>query len=201
MDALKAIVTSEARARVLTSLFGESGRRFYQGELTRVTGLPKLAVQRELRRLVDAGLVRHEVVAGRRLYRADPAASVYEEISSLVRKLRGPQSVIRSALAVRKGIRLAFVFGSFARGEQTAASDIDLMVLTEDSPRVIRTALANAERDLSRSVNENVLTVGEWVSRVRSHDPFIAEILRGPKLWAVGDDEALTSLEPRGRMP
>lgn len=201
MDALKAIVTSEARARVLTSLFGESGRRFYQSELSRAAGLPKLAVQRELRRLVDAGLVRQEIVAGRRLYWADTAASVYEEISSLVRKLRGPQSVIRSALAVRKGIRLAFVFGSFARGEQTASSDIDLMVLGEEPPRVIRTALAKAERDLSRSVNENVMTVGEWAARVRSHDPFIAEISRGPKLWVYGDDEALRSLEPRGRTP
>src|SRR6266508_447591 len=117
MDALKALVTSEARARVLSSLFSERGRRFYQRELARATQLPLAAVQRELRRLVAGGLVHRELVGGRGLYSADVRSAVYVELAAIVRKLRGPQPVIRDVLARRRRVRLAFVFGSLARGD------------------------------------------------------------------------------------
>jgi predicted nucleotidyltransferase len=180
---------------VLATLFGERGRVFYQSELGRATGQPLTAVQRELKRLVDADLVRSETLAGRRVYRANDESAVYAEIASLVRKLRGPNTVIRDALSVRRGISTAFVFGSFAEGGADATSDVDVMVIGEDSPRAIRTALARAERDLSRSVNEHVITAREWRSRLARHDPFFSNVRKGPKLWVVGDERTLRQLE------
>ena len=199
MDVLKALFTSEARARVLTSLFGERGRAFYQSELARATELPINAVQRELKRLVNAGLVRREIVTGRRVYEADRRSAIYEEMSSMIRKLRGPATVIRDALAVRSGTEVAFIFGSFASGEETASSDVDLMVLTDDSSRAIRTALGRAERDLARTINEHVMTTGEWRKRLRKRDPFISHVRSGPRAWVKGDDSVLGTLDPKRR--
>jgi uncharacterized protein len=195
MDPLKALVTSEARARVLSSLFAERGRAFFQRELSRATQLPITAVQRELRRLVASGLVHREVVGGRGRYSADASSAVYAELSSIVRKLRGPQTVIRDALAVRPRIQVAFVFGSFARGESTASSDIDLMILGQEPARAVRTALARAERDLGRTVNEHVLSTKEWTSRLQARDPFLENVQRARKLWVIGEEDALRALE------
>jgi predicted nucleotidyltransferase len=197
MDALKAIVGSEARARVLTALFAERGRSFYQKELARATELPLIAVQRELKRLVTSGLVTVSTAAGRRVYSADPASAVYAEIAGLLRKLRGPQAALREALAIRRNVEVAFVFGSLASGSATAASDVDLMILGSESPRLVRTALARAERDLKRSINEHVMTSAEWTARLRKRDPFLTNVRSEPKLWVVGNDEALAALDYR----
>jgi predicted nucleotidyltransferase len=197
MDALQALVLSEARAKVLTALFGERGRAFYQRELERVTGLPVVAVQRQLKRLSSAGLVVVGTAGGRRVYSADTRSAVYDEIASIVRKLRGPVAALRSALAVRRGVELAFVFGSFATGSATASSDVDLMVLGDDSARLVRAALAGAERELRRSINEHVMTTQEWKARLRKRDPFLSNVRMEPKLWVIGEEDGLTRLDPR----
>jgi len=192
-------VLSEARAKVLTALFSERGRAYHQRELGRVTGLPVVAVQRQLRRLSAAGLVTVGTAGGRRVYSADTRSAVYEEIASIVRKLRGPVATLRSALAARRGVGLAFVFGSFATGSATASSDVDLMVLGDDSARLVRAALAGAERDLRRSINEHVMTTGEWTARLRKRDPFLSNVRTEPKLWVVGEEDQLARLDPRRR--
>jgi len=197
MDALQALVLSEARAKVLTALFGERGRAFYQRELERVTGLPVVAVQRQLKRLSSAGLVAVGTAGGRRVYSADTRSAVYDEIASIVRKLRGPVAALRSALAVRRGVELAFVFGSFATGSATASSDVDLMVLGDDSSRLVRAALAGAERELRRSINEHVMTTQEWKARLRKRDPFLSNVRMEPKLWVIGEEDELARLDPR----
>jgi len=199
MDALQALVLSEARAKVLTALFSERGRAFYQRELERVTGLPVVAVQRQLRRLSSAGLVAVGTAGGRRVYSADTGSAVYEEIASIVRKLRGPVAALRSTLAVRRRVRLAFIFGSFAAGSATASSDVDLMVLGDDSARLVRAALAAAERELRRSINEHVITTQEWKARLSKGDPFLSNVRTEPRLWVIGEEDELARLDPRRR--
>src|SRR3989442_10513830 len=199
MDALQALVLSEARAKVLTALFSERGRAFYQRELERVTGLPVVAVQRQLRRLSSAGLVAVGTAGGRRVYSADTRSAVYEEIASIVRKLRGPVAALRSALTVRRRVELTFVFGSFATGSATASSDVDLMVLGDDSARLVRAALAGAERELRRSINEHVMTTDEWKTRLRKRDPFLNNVRTEAKLWVIGEEDQLARLDPRRR--
>jgi predicted nucleotidyltransferase len=195
VDALQGLVLSEARAKVLTALFNERGRTFYQAELARVTGLPIAAVQRQLKRLGAAGLVSASTAGGRRVYSADPQSAIFDEVSSIVRKLRGPATSLRPALK-RHRVELAFVFGSFASGSATASSDMDLMVLGSESSRVIRGELAKAERDLGRSVNEHVMTAREWMTRLRKDDPFLGNVRAGPKLWVIGDERELAELDP-----
>src|SRR5438309_10584159 len=97
MDALRGLVLSEARAKVLTALFSERGRTFYQTELARATGLPIVAVQRQLKRLIAAGLVTASMAPGRRGYAANPRSAIFDEVSSIVPTLRGPATTLRPA--------------------------------------------------------------------------------------------------------
>ena len=132
------------------------------------------------------------------MYSADSRSAVFAEVSSIVRKLRGPAVALRPALRSRN-VELAFVFGSFASGSAGASSDIDLMVLGGESTRAVRSELAKAERDLGRSVNEHVMTIREWRTRLRKADPFLTNVRTSPKLWVIGDDDKLAALDTRRR--
>ncbi len=197
VDALTSLLTSEARARVLTALYGQPGRAYYQQELAREAAVPLVAVQRELRRLVPAGFVRVSEVGGRRLYQADPDCSVFGELQAIVLKLRGVASRIRQALAEEKDVRSAWIFGSFAAGTAGASSDIDLMVVGTPEGRRLRTALGRVERTLRRTINEHIVTPQEWSARLRKGDGFLRQVRRGPKLWIVGGESGLRQLERR----
>lgn len=199
LDPLSALVTSAARARVLTALYAQPPRAFYQQELARETGLPLLAVQRELRRLVQAGILRVREVGGRRLYEADPASSIHSELQGIVAKLRGAGEMLRRALSRRKTVRLAWIFGSYARGEAGAQSDVDLMVIGQISSRELRSKAGEVERRLDRSINEHVMDGTEWTQRLAKGDGFLREVRRSPKIWIVGSEDELTKLDARRR--
>lgn len=193
-DPLVALVTSAARAKMLTVLFGHPGQQYYQQQLAREARLPLQAVQRELRRLVDAQVVRASEVGGRRLYEANRSSSIYPELFGLIHKLRGAGPTIERAIR-GEDVRLAWIFGSFAKASAGAESDIDLAVIGSARPRRIRERLESAERAVGRSVNEHVLTGREWSARLAKSDPFIGELRAGPKIWLVGDETELQTLD------
>lgn len=197
-DPLLALVTSAARAKVLTVFFGRPGASYYQQQVAREARVPLRAVQRELKRLVEAQILHSAEVSGRRVYEANVSSSIYPEIFGLIQKLRGAGPTLERAIRA-EDVRLAWIFGSFAKANAGAESDIDLVVIGTVSPRRVRDRLDSAERALRRSVNEHVLTAREWSSRLTEKDPFIADLRAGPKIWLTGDDADLASLDPGAR--
>ena len=156
-DPLLALVTSAARAKVLTVFFGRPGASYYQQQVAREARVPLRAVQRELKRLVEAQILHSADVSGRRVYEANVSSSIYPEIFGLIQKLRGAGPTLERAIR-GEDVRLAWIFGSFAKANAGAESDIDLVVIGSVSPRRVRDRLDSAERALRRSVNEHVLT-------------------------------------------
>lgn len=192
-DTLLALVTSAARAKVLTALFAVPRRAYYQQELARELALPLLAIQRELRRLVGAGLVTAHETAGRRMFEANEASAIYHDLTSIVLKLRGIVAQLREPV---HEARLAWIFGSFAAADATASSDVDLMVLGTIKPRELRRRLGQVERVVDRSINEHVLEPAEWTRRLAERDRFLSEVRSGPRLWVLGNENALARLDP-----
>lgn len=197
MDPLVTLMGSDARARVVTALFGTPPPQLYQRELARITQLPIVAVQRELRRLVAAGFLRTDRVAGRRVYSADPRGAVFGELSAIVMKLRGIGAALTRVLRGREDVQLAWVFGSYAAGGVTGSSDVDVIVLGKVSPRRLAIQIREVERAIDRSVNEHVLSTAEWTRRLRSDDGFLDNVRKSPKVWLIGDDDELRLLDPR----
>lgn len=192
-DPLVALVTSAARAKMLTVLFGHPGQQYYQQQLAREARLPLQAVQRELRRLVDAQVIRTSEVGGRRLYEANGSSSIYPELFGLIHKLRGTGPTIERSIR-GEDVRLAWIFGSFAKAAAGAESDIDLAIIGSARPRRIRERLDSAERALGRSINEHVLTSREWSSRLVQNDAFVEDLRAGPKIWLIGGEADLQVL-------
>src|SRR5205814_10688830 len=98
---------------------------------------------------------------------------------------------LRAALApIAEEIDLAFVFGSVAKGNESAGSDLDLLVVTEKLAYVdVYWALAAAERTLGRTINPTVFTPREWKKKRTRHDSFAARITAQPRLFVIGSDD------------
>lgn len=184
---------TRSQQRVLAVLFGNPGRSFYASEVIARAGAGTGAVQRELARLETAGLVTVTRVGRQKHYQADPGSPVFEELRGLVLKTAGLADVLRDALApLASAVRAAFVFGSVARREDGAHSDVDLLVVSDTlGTPDLYAALVGAEARLGRQVTPTVYTPGELARRVADGNAFVTRVLDAPKIWLIGSEDVL----------
>ncbi len=179
--------------RVLGLLFGQPGRRFRSAELIRLAESGTGATHRLLKRLAESGLVRADTEGRQKYYQANRESPVFKELVGLVRKTVGLVGPLREALApLGDRIRAAFIYGSLARGEDKAGSDIDLMVVSEELDyQTVFEAVQAAERRVGRPVNPNLMTVQEWQRKRRRPDGFAARLQDRPRLFVMGSEDDL----------
>ena len=175
---------SGTQQRVLGLLFGQPDRSFYATELIALAGAGSGAVQRELARLVQSGLVTVRPVGNQKHYQANPESPIYAELCGIARKTVGLAEPLREALApLASQIHAAFVFGSVAKQTDTAASDIDLMIVgdTLEYGDTFLALQAVAEQ-LGREVNPTIYTRKELAKRVKDGKGFVSRVLPQPKV-------------------
>jgi predicted nucleotidyltransferase len=184
---------TKSQQRVLGVIFGNPGRSFYANEIIARAGSGNGAVQRELAKLEGAGLVKVTRVGNQKHYQANADAPVFGALHELVLKTSGLADVLRGSLAsISRGIRAAFVYGSIAKGQDSAGSDIDLMVISDDLayPDLFK-VLEGASRRLGRPVNPTVYSMPELEKRVRERNSFVVRVLKQPKIWLIGGEGEL----------
>jgi len=183
----------QTRGAVLSVLYGHVGKGFYLRQLARLTDIALGPVQREIRQLVEAGLVTRKTVGAQTLYSANQKSPVFREIKSLVNKTVGMRDILAAALdPLRERINLAFVYGSVARSRETENSDVDLMIVGKVDFDEVIAGLAGAEKTLNREVNPNVYSIREFGKKVRGN--FLKTVLADKKLFIIGDEDDLREL-------
>lgn len=189
--ALGEALFTPVQQRVLGLLFGQPARRFQSGEVIRLANSGTGAVHRLLTRLAKAGLVTTERVGNQKYYQANADSPVFSELSGLVRKSIGLAQPLQEALApLADHVTAAFVYGSVARGEEGAGSDIDLMVIGKGLayPELFE-ALQRAEQQLGRSVNPTLMSPAEWKRKCAQPDSFAMRIAKLPRLFLIGNED------------
>ncbi|HSV80948.1 MAG TPA: nucleotidyltransferase domain-containing protein [Ramlibacter sp.] len=190
---LASALFGSTQQRVLGLLFGQPDRSFYATELIALARGGSGAVQRELGRLAQSGLVTVRPVGNQKHYQANPASPIYEELCGIARKTVGIAEPLRVALApVKDQIKAAFVFGSVARQTDHAASDIDVMIISEslDYADTIL-ALQPVAEGLGREINPVIYTPKELAKRVKDDSGFVGRVLSQPKVWLFGGEDDL----------
>ena len=179
--------------RVLGTLFGNPERSFYGNELLRLTASGKGALQRELDRLVQAGLVTVRSIGNQKHYQANSEAPIFEELRGIAVKTFGVGDVVREALRpLARKISAAFIYGSVAKRADTARSDIDLLVVSETVgyQDLIR-ALHPAERRIGRKISPTLYSAAELAKKRSGKGSFVTRILEQPKIFLIGSDRDL----------
>jgi len=182
---------SASQCQLLSWLFGHPDRSFHLRELSRLSGLGSASLQRELRKLLAAGLLREEQVGNQRRFTANPDSPVFEEMVSLVRKTLGVAPMVADALApLAAQIQTAYIYGSIAKGTEHANSDVDVMIVSEGLALTdVLDCLVPLEPRLRRTLNPTVYTPDEYARRRAEPDSFINRVLAQPTLPLLGDQD------------
>jgi len=182
---------TKTQQRVLGLLYGNPERSFYTNEIVRLADMGRGTIRRELERLVSAGLLVVTRTGNQHHYRANPENPVHQELVAIVRKTFGLVDVIHAELApVFEQIYLAFIYGSIASGEDTASSDIDLLVVTDSLAYAdLMTVLADAEKSLGRPINPSIYTAEQIKNKLEQKNSFLTRLMEQPKLWVKGSED------------
>src|SRR5882724_10628153 len=188
MSIAEALFT-ESQTRVLRWLFGQPERGYHINELLRLTGLGSASLQRELKKLAEAGLVRSERVGNLRRFQANAESPVYGELVALTRKTLGVEPMMKKALdPLAPKLDVAFIYGSVAKGTDKAKSDIDLMLVGKNlTLSKVLELVVPVEAQLGRKINPTLLTQAEFKRRRSQRDSFVNRVLAQPTIPLIGD--------------
>lgn len=197
-QSLSAVLFPGYRRRVLGLLLLHPDESLHGREIARRTGLPAGTLTRELKRLAGVGLLTQEKRGNQTLYQANRASPIFPELAGILRKTLGLADVVADALdSVSDGIDVAFIFGSVARGAETAGSDVDMLIVGPVDFGAIVDALYPAQQQLAREINPKVYSLREWRNKLKGKDPFVMDVLAKPKIFLVGSDDELAELSRR----
>jgi len=180
---------SDSQSRVFRWLFGQPERSYHLNELLRLTNLGSASLQRELGKLAEAGLVNSEKVGNLRRFQANKDSPVFDELVALTSKTLGAQPLLQEALApMQEKLEQAFIYGSVAKGTDTASSDIDVMVVGNDLllGDVLKLLLP-VESKLGRKISPTLYTPAEFKRRKAQKDSFLRRVLEQPVIPLVGE--------------
>ena len=187
MSQLSDALFTETQQKVLALLYGQPDRSFYTKEILRLTGMGVATIKRELDRMLAAGILRMTRIGNQHHYQANPQCPIYGELLGIVKKTFGVTEVIRRALEPLAGrIDRAFVFGSVASGKETAASDIDLLIIGEAGFAEVVGALHTVQDTLGREVNPKIYRREEWNRMKHARDAFVTEVMTKPRMDVLG---------------
>jgi predicted nucleotidyltransferase len=193
-NAVASALFSGVQQRVLGLLFQSPEKSFYINEIEHICGTGRGALYRELKRLREAGLIVEKPIGRQRHYQANINSFIYQELRSIILKTFGLGDVLRGCLiSLKDRIRCAFIYGSVAKGTDTAASDIDLMVIGDGvSYSDVFAALGDVDTKLGRKVNPTVYSVEEFRGRIARDNHFVTRVLDQATIMVLGDIDDVT---------
>lgn len=183
------------RSRVLALLFCNSDRTFHFREIARLSGTSPGAIQRELKLLLQTGLLLRQRIGNQVHYRANSASPVFHEVKSFMIKTAGLADVLKNALhEFQDRISVAFIFGSLVKGKETQDSDVDVMIIGDMGFSEAVTALSTTQDTLRREVNPSVYSPDEFTARVMEGNHFLNSLINEPKNFLIGDENEFGKL-------
>lgn len=181
---------TKTQRQVLGLLFGNPDKTYYINEIVRIADVGIGTVQRELEKLTSAGLLTVKKIGNQKHYQANPASPIFRELHGIVTKTFGLADELRRALEpFSSRIAVAFVYGSIARGTDTATSDVDLMIISGDLsyPEII-SAFAEAEERLGRSASPTLYSPSEVRRKLTEENSFLQRVFEQEKIFLIGFD-------------
>lgn len=184
---------SKTQQKLLALLFGKPDQSFFTNEIMRSAQVGRGSVVRELERMLAAGLITLAHQGNQNHYQANPACPIFNELIALVRKTFGIADVIKAALrSLNAQITASFIYGSVAKGEAKAESDVDLMLIGEGLAYAqVMECLASAEQMLGRTINPTIYTAQDFSAKLTAKNSFLVRVLEQPRIHILGEVESL----------
>lgn len=187
---------TKIQQRVLGLLFIKHHSSFNTNEIIRFSQCGRGAVQRELKSLSESGLIFITPIGNQKHYQANPQSPIFQELRNIILKTFGLASIIREALAsVQSKIIAAFIFGSIAKNEDTAKSDIDIMIISNKITYAdLFSLLQKAEATIDRPIHPQCYSLAEWRKKIKNRNHFLMRVIQQPKIFLIGSENEFGKL-------
>ncbi len=183
---LLTLFRSKARRALLAFFFTNPEQESFPRQLERILGIFVANLQRELIALERSGLLKARRLGKLKLYQLNQQHPLYPDLKGLVAKTVGLEELLRSRLAAIAGIEAVGIYGSFARSQERADSDIDILILGHVDEKTLIPAIRRLEKMLQREINYTLYRPEDWKKRKAAKDPFVLEVLRQPRIPLIG---------------
>ena len=189
------VLFTKTQQKVLGLLYTRPDKSFYLNEIVRLSKMGKGTIKRELERMEASGLLSVERIGNQNHFSVNKDCPIYPELLGIVRKTFGVADVIYAALKpFDEQIKMAFIYGSIAKAEDTAKSDIDLLVVAEDlAYSDLIESLFDAENSLGRPINPTIYGIDEIRKKINQDNAFVTRVMDQPKIWIKGDENDIGS--------
>jgi uncharacterized protein len=191
MSQLGDALFTTTQQKVLGLLYSRPEKTFYTKEILRMTGMGVATIKRELDRMLASGIISMIRIGNQHHYQANEGCPIYSELLGIVRKTFGISDIIKSALMILDNqIVFSFIYGSIAKGEETTASDIDILLIADGLAYAdVMAQLMDAEQLLGRPVNPSIYTLGQIKEKLQQNNAFISKVMEQPKIWLKGSED------------
>lgn len=183
---------SQLRRRLLTFFYVNRKARVYVRQLAEALQADSTNLSRELARLEREGLLRSEQEGRQLYYSLNPASPYLKPLFALLQGSIGVAPALKGALERVGGIQSASLYGSFAKNEADAASDIDVLVVGEPESTELAAEIRKTEKALRREINYTVLSPGDLARRLKKGDAFVSDIWNGKRVELIAPDHDKT---------
>lgn len=180
---------SELRRKLLTYFYTNRSARVYVRQLASALGVDSTNLSRELARLEREGLLRSEIEGRQRYYNINSQYPYLKAVFSLLQGTIGIVPTLAAALHRVEGIEKAYLYGSFAKNEEDAASDIDLLIVGHPDALNLAAEVSRLEKTLNREVSYTTLKPQELKRKLAAHDPFLTDVWQGNRIELIGHEQ------------
>lgn len=188
---------TKATQNLIGLLYSQPDRDFYTNEIIRLSQAGSGVIQRELKKLTDAGLLNLKEVGNQKRYQANKNSPFFTELRSIALKSFGLADFLRETLKpMSQHIQIAFIYGSIAKQIDTASSDIDLLLIGNHLIYADFFKLFEAaEVKLGRKINPTLYSPNEWTRKLSAKNNFISKIMDQAKIFLLGNEDELKQLK------
>jgi predicted nucleotidyltransferase/predicted transcriptional regulator len=179
---------SKTRVALLSKLLMNADKSFYIRQLAKETNIPYSMLYKEEKNLASLGVVNEEKKGKVTLVSVNKKLPYFAELKSLILKTAGLASLLGNALSKLQDVRYALIYGSFASGEETESSDVDVLIVGNVAEEKILKAVSAIEERTGREINYIVWSEGEFRKRVRSKHHLLTGMARKPVIMLIGEE-------------
>jgi len=185
------ISKSKIRQDLLALFFTNPSQKYYLRELQRQLGYSAGSIRRELLKFQKDDLFNTQRAGNLLYYTLNTKHPLFKELKMIISKTVGVEGSLRNTLTSIHGIKVAFIYGSYAGRKEKGASDIDLMIIGDPDTSLLNEKIAELEKRLKREINPTIYSMEEYRAKKKAKSGFITELLKNPRIMLIGNDDDL----------
>jgi len=191
------LTKSKTREKIFRLFFSDPEKEYYLRELERILDISVGNIRRELLSLEKSGLFKREKRGKQVYYSVNKKSPIFEEFKKIISKTIGIEKLIKETLKKIKDIKIAFIYGSFAKEKEDSLSDIDLMIVGNPNEDTLVSKISLVEDDLKREINYNIFSPKDFKKGLAKKEVFLEEIVDDPKIFIIGNQNDLEKITTR----